>query len=302
LHIEKECLMKSCEAKSCEGCSTKDKQSKEQLIHCKLMRIKHKLMVMSGKGGVGKSSVAAYLSLTLAKQGYKVGLLDVDLHGPSIPKMLGLRGVLDIGADRQIKPQEYSPNLKVVSIESMLEDTDSAVIWRGPLKHGVIQQFLADCSWDDLDFLVIDSPPGTGDEPLSVARLIPDARAIIVTTPQEVALADVRKSINFCRKVNLEMVGLVENMSGLFCPHCQGLIPIFGTGGGKKTADRMKLPFLGALPFDPTVVEGGDRGHLVLEDESDTPFKRALQEFADSVLKRLRVSKPVEASEGQTVH
>ena len=294
--------MKSCEAKSCEGCSTKDKQSREQLIHCKLMRIKHKLMVMSGKGGVGKSSVAAYLSLSLAKQGYKVGLLDVDLHGPSIPKMLGLHGVLDIAPDRQIKPQEYSSNLKVVSIESMLEDTDTAVIWRGPLKHGVIQQFLADCKWDDLDFLIIDSPPGTGDEPLSVARLIPDAKAIIVTTPQEVALADVRKSINFCRKVNLEMVGLVENMSGLFCPHCQGFIPIFSTGGGKKTAERMKLPFLGALPFDPAVVEGGDRGRPVLEEESDSAFKQAVQEFTESILKRLKVSTPLATSEGQTVH
>lgn len=193
--------------------------------------------------------MAAYLALTLAKQGYQVGLLDVDLHGPSIPKMLGLRGNLDIAPDHQIIPQPYSARLKVVSIESMLEDTDSAMIWRGPLKHGVIQQFLADCRWDDLDFLIIDSPPGTGDEPLSVAKLIPEAKAIIVTTPQEVALADVRKSINFCRKVKLEIAGLVENMSGLHCPHCQGFIPIFRTGGGKRTAESMRLKYLGALPL-----------------------------------------------------
>jgi Mrp family chromosome partitioning ATPase len=294
--------MKPCDAKSCESCSDKEKRSREQLVHCKLLRIKHKLLVMSGKGGVGKSSVAAYLALTLAKQGYQVGILDVDLHGPSIPKMLGLHGALDIAPDSQIVPQEYSPNLKVVSIESMLEDTDSAVIWRGPLKHGVIQQFLADCKWDDLDFLIIDSPPGTGDEPLSVARLIPDAKAIIVTTPQEVALADVRKSINFCRKVKLSIAGLVENMSGLHCPHCQGFIPIFRTGGGRKTAERMKLPFLGALPFDPAVVEGGDRGRPVLEDVTDSPFKQALQEFAESVLKNLEVSQRALAPEGKTVH
>ncbi len=294
--------MKPCDAKSCEGCSDKEKRSREQLVHCNLLRIKHKLLVMSGKGGVGKSSVAAYLALTLAKQGYQVGILDVDLHGPSIPKMLGLHGALDIAPDNQIVPQEYSPNLKVVSIESMLEDTDSAVIWRGPLKHGVIQQFLADCKWDDLDFLVIDSPPGTGDEPLSVARLIPEAKAIIVTTPQEVALADVRKSINFCRKVKLSIVGLVENMSGLHCPHCQGFIPIFRTGGGKKTAERMKLPFLGSLPFDPAVVEGGDRGRPVLENDTDTPFKEALQEFAEAVLKNLKMSEQVVAPEGKTVH
>jgi ATP-binding protein involved in chromosome partitioning len=294
--------MKSCDAKSCESCSSKDKRSREQLIHCKLLRIKHKLLVMSGKGGVGKSSVAVYLALTLAKQGYHVGLLDVDLHGPSIPKMLGLRGTLDIAPDHQITPQEYNPNLKVVSIESMLEDTDSAMIWRGPLKHSVIQQFLADCSWDDLDFLIIDSPPGTGDEPLTVAKLIPDAKAIIVTTPQEVALADVRKSINFCRKVKLEIAGLVENMSGLFCPHCQGFIPIFRTGGGQRTAEAMKLNFLGALPFDPAVVEGGDRGRPVIEDEADTPFKQAVGKFAGSVLQSLKMPEKMTESHGKTVH
>ena len=294
--------MKSCDPKSCDTCTSKDKRSREQLIHCKLLRVKHKLLVMSGKGGVGKSSVATYLSLALAQEGYQVGLLDVDLHGPSIPRMLGLRGTLDVDQDQQIIPQKYSDNLKVVSIESMLGDTDSAVIWRGPLKHGVIQQFLADCKWEDLDFLIIDSPPGTGDEPLSVAKLIPDARAIIVTTPQEVALADVRKSINFCRKVKLNIVGLVENMSGLYCPHCQGFIPIFRTGGGRKTADRMKLPLLGELPFDPAVVEGGDRGHPVLEESAESPFKNALREFAASVLKILKVSERVGTPEGETLH
>lgn len=294
--------MKSCTAKSCESCSEKNKRSREALIKCKLMRIRHKLLVMSGKGGVGKSSVAAYLALTLAKQGYQVGLLDVDLHGPSIPKMLGLQGVLDIAPDRQIVPQPYSANLKVVSIESMLEDPDSAMIWRGPLKHGVIQQFLADCRWDDLDFLIIDSPPGTGDEPLSVAKLIPDAKAVIVTTPQEVALADVRKSINFCRKVKLEIAGLVENMSGLFCPHCQGFIPIFRTGGGQKTAEAMKLTFLGALPFDPAVVEGGDRGRPVIENDADTAFTQAVRKFAGTVLEVLKMPEKTDIAQGNTVH
>ncbi len=278
---------KSCDPKSCETCSSKDKGSKEELIQCRLMRIKHKLIVMSGKGGVGKSSVATYLALALAQKGYRVGLMDIDLHGPSIPKMLGLHGVLNITADNKIVPHEYRPNLKVMSIESMLEDTDSAVIWRGPLKHGVIQQFLSDCDWGDLDFLVVDCPPGTGDEPLSIARLIPDAKAVIVTTPQEVALADVRKSINFCRKVNLEMAGLIENMSGLHCPHCQEFIPIFRTGGGKVTAEKTRIPFLGALPFDPAVVEGGDAGKPVLEDEKETAFKKAVLDFAQAVLDRL---------------
>lgn len=284
-----------CDKKSCAGCAG-EKKSREELVSCKLSRIKHKLIVMSGKGGVGKSSVSSYLALALAQKGYQVGLLDVDLHGPSIPKMFGLHGPLNITSEREIVPHEYRPNLKIVSIESMLEDTDSPIIWRGPLKHGVIQQFLADCRWDDLDFLVIDSPPGTGDEPLTVSRLIPDAKAIIVTTPQEVALADVRKSINFCRKVNLSMLGLVENMSGLFCPHCNEFIPIFRTGGGMKTSDLMKIDFLGELPFDPKVVEGGDRGVPVLEDGADSPFARAVGEFVRNVLVRLGENGRLEAS------
>ncbi len=284
-----------CDKKSCAGCAG-EKKSREELVGCKLSRIKHKLIVMSGKGGVGKSSVSSYLALALAQKGYQVGLLDVDLHGPSIPKMFGLHGILNITAEREIVPHEYRPNLKIVSIESLLEDTDSPIIWRGPLKHGVIQQFLADCRWDDLDFLVIDSPPGTGDEPLTVSKLIPDAKAIIVTTPQEVALADVRKSINFCRKVNLSMLGLVENMSGLFCPHCNEFIPIFRTGGGMKTSDLMKIDFLGELPFDPKVVEGGDRGVPVLENGDDSPFARAVGEFVGNVLGKLGENGRLEAS------
>lgn len=295
--------MKSCDPKDCESCGEKQKKSKEDLIQCKLACIKHKLIVMSGKGGVGKSSVATYLALALAQKGFEVGLLDIDLHGPSIPKMLGLHGVLNLTADQKIVPHAYRPNLKVVSIESMLEDTDSAMIWRGPLKHGVIKQFLAECDWGCLDFLVVDCPPGTGDEPLSIAKLIPDAKAVIVTTPQEVALADVRKSINFCRKVDLKFAGLVENMSGLYCPHCQEFVPIFSTGGGRKTSDLMKVPFLGSLPFDPAVVEGGDRGRPVLEDDTSSPFKKAVLEFAETVLRNLKETEGPQAMVGdETVH
>ncbi|MGC8490441.1 MAG: P-loop NTPase [Syntrophobacteraceae bacterium] len=278
-----------CDQKSCASCkSSGEKKSKEELVSCKLSRIKHKVLVMSGKGGVGKSSVASYVALGLSRRnGYRVGLLDIDLHGPSIPKMFGLRGKLNITSDQEILPYEYRPNLKIVSIESMLEDTDSAIIWRGPVKHGVIQQFIADCRWDDLDFLVIDSPPGTGDEALSISRLVPDANALIVTTPQEVALADVRKSINFCRKVEMNILGLVENMSGLFCPHCNEFIPIFKTGGGRRTSEKMQVRFLGELPFEPGVVEGGDRGIPVLNGDSETPFVRAVDQLVDSVLENL---------------
>jgi ATP-binding protein involved in chromosome partitioning len=294
--------MKSCDPKSCETCPGKGQGSKEEIINCKLMRIRNKLIIMSGKGGVGKSSVASYLALALAHKGFRVGLMDIDLHGPSIPKMLGLKGPLDITGDGQIIPHEYRPNLKVVSIGSMLEEPDTAVIWRGPLKHGVIRQFLADCKWDDLDFLVVDCPPGTGDEPLSVARLIPDAKALIVTTPQEVALADVRKSINFCKKINLEIVGLVENMSGLYCPHCSEFIPIFKTGGGRRTSDLTQIPFLGSLPFDPSVVEGGDRGRPVIEDEGESPFKSAIHAFADSVLNGLKNAERAGEPREDTIH
>lgn len=289
----------NCDKKSCARCTGMDgkKKSREELVRCKLLRIKHKLVVMSGKGGVGKSSVASYLSLALARKGFQVGLLDIDLHGPSIPRMFGLRGAMDLTGEREIIPHEYGPNLKIVSIESMLEDSDTAIIWRGPLKHGVIAQFIADCRWDDLDFLVIDSPPGTGDEPLSISKLIPDAKAIIVTTPQEVALADVRKSINFCRKVNMDMLGLVENMSGLFCPHCSEFIPIFRTGGGQKTSDSMKVPFLGELPFEPRVVVGGDRGVPILDDAERSPFALAVNEFAQAVLARLERAEKLASNE-----
>jgi len=278
----------NCDQKSCATCqSGAQKKSREELISCKLSRIRNKVLVMSGKGGVGKSSISSYLAMGLAKKGFRVGLLDIDLHGPSIPRMFGLSGSLEITPEREIIPYEYKPNLKIVSIESLIEDTDSAIIWRGPLKNGVIRQFLADCKWDDLDFLIIDSPPGTGDEAQTIARLVPDARALIVTTPQEVALADVRKSINFCRKVELRILGLVENMSGLFCPHCNEFIPIFLAGGGRRTSDAMKVDFLGALPFDPKVVERGDSGNPEIEDNGNSPFTKALCEFTETVLDKL---------------
>jgi len=245
-------------------------------------------MVMSGKGGVGKSSVAVYLALMLAQRGYEVGLMDIDLHGPSIPRMLGLEGLLGITPEQEIVPHRYKRNLKVVSIESLLQERDAAVIWRGPIKHGVIKQFIADIEWGDLDYLIIDCPPGTGDEPLSIAHLIPEAQAVIVTTPQEIALADVRKSINFCRKVNLNILGLVENMSGLHCPECGKFIPIFRTGGGEKTAKEMNVTFLGSFPFDPAVVEGGDAGQPILGKKPDDPFIKAVENVVDKIVAILK--------------
>ena len=248
-----------------------------------LEQIRHKLLVMSGKGGVGKSTVAIYLALGLARRGCKVGLLDVDLHGPDIPRMLGLTGRLHMGPEGGIQPQSGRDNLKVVSIEGLLTDRDAPVIWRGPMKHKAIRQFLGEVEWGRLDYLIIDSPPGTGDEPMSVAQVVADARAVIVTTPQEVALADVRKAINFCRHVNLAVLGLVENMSGLICPHCGGEIYLFRQGGGRRTAAAMGIPFLGTLPFDLRVMEGGDLGLPLSESPESSPFSRALAALLDAV-------------------
>jgi Mrp family chromosome partitioning ATPase len=257
-----------------------DIEIKERLHH-----IRNKILVMSGKGGVGKSSIAAYLAVTLAKKGHRVGLMDVDLHGPSIPRLLGLKGHIMPSPDSdRATPIECMPNLHVISIEVLMGDNkDVATIWRGPLKIGVIRQFISDIEWSELDYLVIDSPPGTGDEPLTVAQTIPDARALIVTTPQEISLADVRKSINFCRQVNMDIMGLVENMNGLDCPHCGERIDLFQANGGKSIAEREGLTLLGSLPIETEIVKQGDVGSLAgLEDDS-LAFTRAFKHMVEQV-------------------
>jgi len=258
--------------------------AQNQAIQESLALIKHKFLVMSGKGGVGKTSVAANLAVALSRNGAKVGLMDVDLHGPDIPRMLGLKGLLEISADNRLAPKPYSENLKVVSIESMTEDTDEAVIWRGPLKMHVIRQFISDVQWDRLDFLIIDSPPGTGDEPLSVAQVIPGAKAIIVTTPQEVSLSDIRKSISFCRTVKMPIFGLIENMSGFVCPHCGEPMELFGTGGGLRTALAMNVPFLGKIPFDLKMVECADAGESYLQKYPDSEVTKAYQQIVGRIM------------------
>jgi ATP-binding protein involved in chromosome partitioning len=263
-----------------------DIEIKERLGH-----IKNKILVMSGKGGVGKSSVAAYLSVALAKKGYRVGLMDVDLHGPSIPHILGLKGNIGPGSmDGKARPVKYIQNMDVISIESLLgENKDTATIWRGPLKIGVIRQFIADVEWPDLDYMIIDSPPGTGDEPLTVAQTITDAKALIVTTPQEISLADVRKSINFCRQVNMDILGLVENMSGLECPHCGQMIEIFKTRGGMLTAKKEGLRLLGSLPFEPEIVSMGDMGNMGLLEDSKSFIIQEFNKIVDEIIKFTKI-------------
>jgi len=276
------------------GSQKEQHQQQDVEIKERLGRIKNKILVMSGKGGVGKSSVAAYLSVALAKRGYRVGLMDVDLHGPSIPRMLGLKGTIG-PATREGKARavRYIPNMEVISIEPLMGDNkDAATIWRGPLKIGVIRQFISDIEWDDLDYMIIDSPPGTGDEPLTVAQTIPDAKALIVTTPQEISLADVRKSINFCRQVNMQILGLIENMSGLICPHCGKTIDIFKTQGGMLTAKKEGLRLLGTLPIEPQVVSNGDVGDMGLLDNPDLPITREFNKIVDAVIQLSETQTP----------
>ena len=248
-----------------------------------LSRIKNKIIVMSGKGGVGKTSTSVNISIALAGRGFKVGLMDVDLHGPDVPRMLGLKGMMDVNESRKLNPMPYSENLGVVSIESLTPGKDDAIIWRGPIKYSAIRQFIGDVAWGDLDYLIIDSPPGTGDEPLTVAQSIPDAKAIIVTTPQEVSLADVRKSISFCRTVKMDIVGLIENMSGYTCPHCGGMLELFGSGGGERTAATSGIHFLGKIPFDQNFVKCGDAGVSIQDKHADSPVSQAYVGIAEAL-------------------
>ncbi len=246
-----------------------------------LAQIKHKILVMSGKGGVGKSSTSVNLSIALARKGHRVGIMDVDLHGPDVPRMLGLGGMMSLSANQKLAPQKVGDNLSVVSIEALIAGKDDAIIWRGPMKYTAIQQFISQVEWGPLDYLIIDAPPGTGDEPLTVAQIVKDARAIIVTTPQEVALADVRKSINFCRTVKMEIFGLIENMSGFACPHCNSELELFGTGGGEQTAKASKIEFLGRIPFDPNMVACADSGKCFRDNHTDSAVARAFDVVAE---------------------
>ncbi len=256
----------------------------QQKLDGRMQKIKHKIIVLSGKGGVGKSTVAANLAISLSMSGKKVGLLDIDIHGPSIPKMMKLDSSRINVADGVIHPVEKG-GMKVVSIGFLLKDRDDAVIWRGPMKAGVIKQFLSDVAWGELDYLIIDSPPGTGDEPLSICQLLknPDG-AVVVTTPQDVSVADVRKSVNFCRQLEIPVLGVVENMSGFVCPKCGELTQIFKTGGGEKMASEMKVPFLGRIPIDPAIGESCDSGNPFIYSHNKTETGRAFEHIIEPIL------------------
>jgi Mrp family chromosome partitioning ATPase/predicted Fe-Mo cluster-binding NifX family protein len=257
----------------------------EQLrLRERMKKINNKVVVLSGKGGVGKSTVAVNLALALADAGNEVGLLDVDIHGPSVPKLLNLETEVPSPSEEGIEPIVVG-KLKVMSLGFILPDQSGAVIWRGPMKAGAIRQLLADTNWGNLDYLIVDSPPGTGDEPLSVIQLIEDVTgAIVVTTPQQLAILDVRKSIGFCRKLGVPVLGIVENMSGFVCPKCGEVTEIFKSGGGESLAAQTGVPFLGRIPLDPNMVLAADEGKPLMKSYSDSPAAEAFRDVIRPIL------------------
>lgn len=273
---------------NCSTCASKKNGTCGQdeatiAISQQLAIIKNKIVVLSGKGGVGKSTCAVNLAISLAMEGNRVGLLDVDLHGPSIPTMLNLQNVEIKGINGKILPVSVA-GMSVISVAFFLQEADAPVIWRGPMKNGAIQQFIKDVEWGELDYLVIDCPPGTGDEALGVCQLIPDAEAVIVTTPQEVAASDVRRSINFCRQLNMTILGVIENMSGFACPHCGEITYIFKQGGGEQLSEKMNVNFLGRIPIDPAVGECSDNGTPFVYAKPDSATATAFKEIVEKIV------------------
>jgi len=263
-------------------------QSEQDLrLKLKLDKIKHKIAVISGKGGVGKSTVTVNLAMAFAMQGHKdkVGVLDADIHGPCIPKMLGLKGQTLIGGPGVLLfPVLGKMGIKVVSMDFLLPNDEAPVIWRGPLKMRIIQQFLSDVTWGDLDFLFIDLPPGTGDEPLSVIQLIPGMDGVvIVTMPSDLSQTVVRKAVSFAKQLGVPVIGIIENMSGYVCPECGAKVDIFRSGGGKKIAEDLSVPYLGSIPLDPNICSNSDDGLPFIVENKASPATKAFEEIVDKI-------------------
>ena len=283
-------VSKSCD--SCEKertCSSKEKEEhEEERLAQKLSHIRNKIMVMSGKGGVGKSTVSVNLAASLALQGYAVGILDADIHGPDIPRMCGVENRPLLSQGVGVNPVRVFKGLQIVSMALLSQDPDKAIVWRGPLKHKAIKQFLGDVNWGDLDFLVIDLPPGTGDEPLSIAHLIKNVDgSIVVTTPQDVALLDSRKAVSFSRLINVPVLGIVENMSGMACPKCGERIDLFKMGGGERAARELGVPFLGRIPIDPKMVISCDAGTPFVIDPGPSEVRKAFENVTQVVVRAM---------------
>lgn len=269
--------------------SSQQQDKMREKINQRMDKIKHKLIIISGKGGVGKSMLAVNLAYGLLFQGKTIGILDIDIHGPSLAKMVGIEDrKLKVSDTGVIEPIAITSSLKIVTIASLLEDADTPIIWRGPLKMKLISQFLGDVNWGELDYLVIDSPPGTGDEPLSIVQLVPGlSGAIIVTTPQEIALLDSRKSVNFVKSLKVSVIGIIENMSGLVCPHCGKEIDLFKTGGGERAAADLKVAFLGRIPIEPAIVDSTDQGRPFIRAYGKTSTARLMDEIVGKIMARV---------------
>ena len=266
-----------------------DVQKQDERLKMRMAGIKNKILVMSGKGGVGKTTVAVNIAYGLALEGHNVGILDVDIHGPNVAKMLGIEGQRLTGSDKELEPVSMFPNFKVVSLALLGHEPDQPFIWRGPMKMGVIKQFLADVNWGELDYLIIDAPPGTGDEPLSVCQLIEGLNAaIIVTTPQDVAILDSRKSVLFAKQLNIPFIGIVENMSGFTCPHCEKEINLFGIGGGERAAQELQVPFLGRIPIEPEVVKSGDEGKPFIHFNKNTKTAQNIKTILEKLTQQVK--------------
>ncbi|MBS7635594.1 Mrp/NBP35 family ATP-binding protein [Candidatus Bathyarchaeota archaeon] len=277
-------------------------EEQERMLKIRMRKIRHKIAIISGKGGVGKSTVAVNLAIAFAINGHRVGILDADIHGPSIPKMLGLSGNrLEVGPPG-IFPAIGPFNIRVVSMDFPLPDENTPVIWRGPLKMSAIRQFLSDIVWGDLNLLLIDLPPGTGDEPLSVAQLLPEMDGvIIVTIPSEVSQIVVKKAVSFTKTLGLPIIGVIENMSGFVCPNCGARVDIFQFGGGERIADEMGIPFLGRIPIDQKICENSDKGKPFIAEYRDSPASEAFMEIVRKIedfLNRREIGISSESGEG----
>jgi len=267
----------------------KELKNQEAMLARNMAQISAKILVMSNKGGVGKSFVAVNVAVGLSRRGARVGLLDADIHGPSIAKMLGFEGQEPPMDAAGIVPFQINPGLVAFSMAALLQNADEPVIWRGPLKMGVLRQFLAEVNWGKLDYLVVDSPPGTGDEPLSICQMVRNLTgAIIVTTPQDIALLDSRKCVQFLQRLSVPVLGILENMSGLRCPNCGANIDLFKSGGGEKAARDKGVPFLGRIPLDQRIVETTDIGKPFVEMYPDSEAAKILGSVCRLIDERTR--------------
>jgi ATP-binding protein involved in chromosome partitioning len=279
---------KECDENSSTCSSGKSQSAPKGLPPKAKIDVKHVILVLSGKGGVGKSTVSVNLAFALANHGKNVGLLDLDFHGPNIPKMLGIEDQRPAVLAHTIEPVHVTGNLSVMSMAFLLPDTSTPVVWRGPMKMGAIQQFLAEVNWGSLDYLVVDLPPGTGDEALTIAQLAPNVKgAVIVTTPQDVAVMDAIKAAKFIEKLDLPVIGIIENMSGMICPHCGETIDLFSCGGGKKAAEDLGVPYLGAIPLDPEMVKAGDEGRAFILRHTESPTRKAVDVVMENLIKQV---------------